>query len=603
MQAVKVFNNNAVSVVMPDGREAILVGNGLGFGRRPGDVIDKSRVSKVYYVQNELQTKFLKMLDNVTPQVMQAAERISLAAEEQGILLSSKSTISLVDHISFALERVEKGTFLPNLMLSETRMLYPKEYAVGQRALELVRQFCGVQLPEDEAGYIALHLVAGAADGALAKKNKQQAAIIGLMSYFMYLTAGNVTLTQLGMLAEADPLVGLYGTGQSTVFGIQTVDMGVFGGILLGLVCGWVYNRTCEKQFKGIITQIYSGNRWSFTCMVVFSILFGFGSCFFWPPVQNVISALTDLIATSGNFGLFLYGFLERFLIPTGLHHLIYTPFQFSALGNSLTVGDATYTGSYIVMMMEYSMGLPFSDGIVWMYTGFTKTFGYFGIVAAFIFCARKENRKKTAAVLVPLAFTASLASITEPLDFMFCFTAPILWVAHACISGLFIVLLHIFHVTGFTTNLLGSVLMNLSAGADKTNYPTLYLLALCQIAVYFVVFTLLIKAFNLHTPGREEVSTETAGSDAPAKKASVKNAAEVQCVIDGLGGKENILSVDNCFTRLRVNIKDPAKLDEAAINKLPNSGIVKKGTDIQIVYGLQVADIKRAVEAQLENQ
>ena len=603
MQAVKVFNNNAVSVVMPDGREAILVGNGLGFGRRPGDVIDKSRVSKVYYVQNELQTKFLKMLDNVTPQVMQAAERISLAAEEQGILLSSKSTISLVDHISFALERVEKGTFLPNLMLSETRMLYPKEYAVGQRALELVRQFCGVQLPEDEAGYIALHLVAGAADGALAKKNKQQAAIIGLMSYFMYLTAGNVTLTQLGMLAEADPLVGLYGTGQSTVFGIQTVDMGVFGGILLGLVCGWVYNRTCEKQFKGIITQIYSGNRWSFTCMVVFSILFGFGSCFFWPPVQNVISALTDLIATSGNFGLFLYGFLERFLIPAGLHHLIYTPFQFSALGNSLTVGDATYTGSYIVMMMEYSMGLPFSDGIVWMYTGFTKTFGYFGIVAAFIFCARKENRKKTAAVLVPLAFTASLASITEPLDFMFCFTAPILWVAHACISGLFIVLLHIFHVTGFTTNLLGSVLMNLSAGADKTNYPTLYLLALCQIAVYFVVFTLLIKAFNLHTPGREEVSTETAGSDAPAKKASVKNAAEVQCVIDGLGGKENILSVDNCFTRLRVNIKDPAKLDEAAINKLPNSGIVKKGTDIQIVYGLQVADIKRAVEAQLENQ
>ena len=438
---------------------------------------------------------------------------------------------------------------------------------------------------------------------ALAKKNKQQAAIIGLMSYFMYLTAGNVTLTQLGMLAEADPMVGLYGTGQSTVFGIQTVDMGVFGGILLGLVCGWVYNRTCEKQFKGIITQIYSGNRWSFTCMVVFSILFGFGSCFFWPPVQNVISALTDLIATSGNFGLFLYGFLERFLIPTGLHHLIYTPVQFSALGNSLTVGDATYTGSYIVMMMEYSMGLPFSDGIVWMYTGFTKTFGYFGIVAAFIFCARKENRKKTAAVLVPLAFTASLASITEPLDFMFCFSAPILWVAHACISGLFIVLLHIFHVTGFTTNLLGSILMNLSAGADKTNYPTLYLLALCQIAAYFVVFTLLIKAFNLHTPGREEVSTETAGSDAPAKKASVKNAAEVQCVIDGLGGKENILSVDNCFTRLRVNIKDPAKLDEAAINKLPNSGIVKKGTDIQIVYGLQVADIKRAVEAQLENQ
>ena len=438
---------------------------------------------------------------------------------------------------------------------------------------------------------------------ALAKREKHQAAFIALMSYLVYLTAGNVTLTELGLLAQPDALTGLYSAGQTMVLGIQTVDTGVFGGILLGLLTAFVYDRTCEKAHRGILGGVFSGVRWSFACMAALAAVLGFGACFVWPPIQKAIAAVTGFIAASGNIGLFLYGFLERLLIPTGLHHLVYMPFQFSQLGGQLMVGSVTYTGAYVVMMTEYNLGLPFSDGIVWMYTGFTKTFGYFGIVAAFIFCARKENRKKTAAVLVPLAFTASLASITEPLDFMFCFTAPILWVAHACISGLFIVLLHIFHVTGFTTNLLGSVLMNLSAGADKTNYPTLYLLALCQIAVYFVVFTLLIKTFNIHTPGREKVSTETAKSAAPAKKASVKNAAEVQCVIDGLGGKENILSVDNCFTRLRVNIKDPAKLDEAAINKLPNSGIVKKGTDIQIVYGLQVADIKRAVEAQLENQ
>ena len=168
MQAVKVFNNNAVSVVMPDGREAILVGNGLGFGRRPGDDIDRRRVSKVYYVQNEMQTKFLKMLENVTPQVMQAAERIALAAEEQDILLSNQSTISLVDHISFALERAHTGTALPNLMLSETRMLYPKEYQVGLQALAIIQQYCGVRLPEDEAGYIALHLVTVSNDRELA---------------------------------------------------------------------------------------------------------------------------------------------------------------------------------------------------------------------------------------------------------------------------------------------------------------------------------------------------------------------------------------------------------------------------------------------------
>lgn len=149
-------------------------------------------------------------------------------------------------------------------------------------------------------------------------------------------------------------------------------------------------------------------------------------------------------IAASGNIGLFLYGFLERLLIPTGLHHLVYMPFQFSQLGGQLMVGSVTYTGAYVVMMTEYNLGLPFSDGIVWMYTGFTKTFGYFGIAAAFIFCARRGSRKKTAFQLLPLAFTASLASITEPLDFLFCFSAPVLWLAHAAISGSFIVLLHL---------------------------------------------------------------------------------------------------------------------------------------------------------------
>ena len=434
--------------------------------------------------------------------------------------------------------------------------------------------------------------------------NKQQAAIIGLMSYFMYLTAGNVTLTQLGMLAEADPMVGLYGTGQSTVFGIQTVDMGVFGGILLGLVCGWVYNRTCEKQFKGIITQIYSGNRWSFTCMVVFSILFGFGSCFFWPPVQNVISALTDLIATSGNFGLFLYGIFGALPhphrpAPPHLH-----PLPVLCTGQQPDRGrchlhrllhrhdDGVQHGSALLGRHRVDVHRLHQDLRLLWHRGGLHLLRPQGE-------PQKDRCRSGAAGLYRLSGFHHRAA-----GLMFCFSAPILWVAHACISGLFIVLLHIFHVTGFTTNLLGSVLMNLSAGADKTNYPTLYLLALCQIAVYFVVFTLLIKAFNLHTPraGRRS-APRPRGSDAPAKKASVKNAAEVQCVIDGLGGKENILSVDNCFTRLRVNIKDPAKLDEAAINKLPNSGIVKKGTDIQIVYGLQVADIKRAVEAQLENQ
>ena len=378
------------------------------------------------------------------------------------------------------------------------------------------------------------------------------------------------------------------------VLGIQTVDTGVFGGILLGLLTAFVYDCTCEKAHRGILGGVFSGVRWSFACMAALAAVLGFGACFVWPPIQKAIAAVTGFIAASGNIGLFLYGFLERLLIPTGLHHLVYMPFQFSQLGGQLMVGSITYTGAYVVMMTEYNLGLPFSDGIVWMYTGFTKTFGYFGIAAAFIFCARRGSRKKTALQLLPLAFTASLASITEPLDFLFCFSAPVLWLAHAAISGSFIVLLHLCGVTAFTSNLLGSLVMNLSAGAARTNYPVLYLLGLAQIAVYFVVFTVLIKALDLPTPGRrpEEPSRP--------EKALPLDEQGIEKLIAAFGGRENIRTVDNCFTRLRVTVNDPAFVKEQALKALPCSGVVQSGCDVQIVYGIRAPEVRQAVERRL---
>ena len=364
--------------------------------------------------------------------------------------------------------------------------------------------------------------------------------------------------------------------------------------MLLGLLTAHVYDRTCKKVHKGILGGVFSGERWSFTCMAALAAVLGFGACFVWPPVQKAIAALTGFLAASGNIGLFLYGFLERLLIPTGLHHLVYMPFQFSQLGGQLTVGSVTYTGAYVVMMTEYNLNLPFSDGIVWMYTGFTKTFGYFGIAAAFIFCARRGSRRKTAAQLLPLAFTASLASVTEPMDFLFCFSAPVLWLAHAAISGAFIVLLHLCHVTAFTSNLLGSLAMNLSAGVARTHYPVLYLLGLAQIAVYFVVFTALIKALDLPTPGRrpeEPVRPETAPLDD----------AGVEKLIAALGGRENICTVDNCFTRLRVTVQDAAFVREQALRELPCSGVVQNGCNVQIVFGIRAPQVRQAVEQRLD--
>ncbi len=164
MKCLKVFNNSAVSAVMPDGREAIMLGNGIGFNRRPGDPVPEERIEKVYYVQDEIQTKFLQMLQNVLPDVMEAAEEIIATAERAGFVLSNQATISLIDHISFAIERQQENISLPNLLLGETRLLYQKEFELGLRALEIVQEHCGVTLPEDEAGYIALHLITISAD-------------------------------------------------------------------------------------------------------------------------------------------------------------------------------------------------------------------------------------------------------------------------------------------------------------------------------------------------------------------------------------------------------------------------------------------------------
>lgn len=399
-----------------------------------------------------------------------------------------------------------------------------------------------------------------------AKTEKQEAALLALMAYLVFLTANHTALEALGLLAQPNGMTGLAGTGQTTILGIQVVDTGVASGIVLGFAAAWLFNRTCEKQFYGMITQLYSGLRWSFLWLSALAVALGLGFCFVCPPLQRAVSALTGWIAASGNAGVFLYGFLERLLIPTGLHHLIY--------------------------MTEYTMGLPLSDGIVWMYTGFTKTFGYLGIAAAFIFTARKENRARTAAAMIPLAVTASVASITEPIDFLFCFVSPLLWVAHAVITGGFMVLLHVLHVRAFTSNLLGSLVFNLSAGEQLQNLPLLYLLGLAEILTYFAVFSILIKAKDLPTPGREAAPS--------TDQSPYADPQEVCRFIAALGGPENIAQLGNCFTRLRLTVRDASLLDMGALLSLPHKGLVVQGTRVQLVCGLHAAQLRHALEQQL---
>lgn len=407
--------------------------------------------------------------------------------------------------------------------------------------------------------------------GAMAKKNKGHASLIALMSFFLFLQANNIVLNATGSLADASGMLGLTGTGQATVMGIQVLDTGVFGGIILGCITGAVFNKYSNKQFP-IALSMFSGVRFPFLIMIIISWIMGAGFCIVWPPVQGAISSVAGIIKESGNIGLFIYGMLNKLLVPTGLHHLIYT---------------------------------------------FNNLWPYIGIGLAFIVTAYKGNKDKTKAVIIPLIITAVLSCVTEPMDFLFVFAAPVLFVVHSVLSGIFLVLLKVLSVPASTAGgIINIVVSNLVLGVDKTNWPVMLVLGVVNAALYFFLFTFLIKKLNLHTPGREEESelAESVAEGEAAASVAVKQGAVAAApaegvdagiadLVAGLGGKDNIEELENCFTRLRVNVKNPDLINEDLINHVPNSGINRNGNNIQIIFGMKVAEMRDKVENAIEKE
>lgn len=318
---------------------------------------------------------------------------------------------------------------------------------------------------------------------------------------------------------------------------------------------------------------------------------------------------MTGFIAGSGNFGLFLYGVLNKLLLPTGLHHLIYTPFMFSEIGGSLQLGDQLLQGAYAVRTGEVAAGLPLSDATYWMSFTFINLFGYIGVALAFYKTAFKENKAKVRAMLLPLTIAVVISSITEPFDFLFCFAAPVLFLALAIISGLSMVALKVLNLPVATGGgLINAVLGNLVASKSCPRWPLMFVLGIVVAVITYFVFVFLIKKFNMKTPGSEAVAAESETETAPAaavkaepKASTDSKGVPVEAIIEGLGGKANILSVDNCFTRLRVSLKDIGLIREEVLNTTGCSGIVKKGNDIQVIYGMEVGGIKKAVEENLD--
>lgn len=425
---------------------------------------------------------------------------------------------------------------------------------------------------------------------SLAKKEKHHAALISLMCYILYLSSMN---TFLNMMQKLVPVDQLSGSGQAMVFGWQVLDTGVFAGMMIGCLVAYVFNKTCDKEFKGV-KQLYSGTRYSFLVLIPVSIMFGVVMCLVWPSVQGLISKATEFISVSGPFGIFVYGFLERILIPTGLHHLVYTPFFFSDLGGVVEVGGQVYAGSVPILMME--MNNPeitkFSSSIIYNAITLSKMFGLVGASLAMYHTARPENKQRVKAILLPATIVGCLAGITEPLEFAFLFSAPMLFVAHAILAGLGMAVLYLLNVTALAGGgIINVLIMNILMGVEKTSWPLFFLVGIVLAVIYYFVFKFLIIKFDMKTPGREVVKDE--GKDLKL----VDIGKNIGVLVEGLGGHENIIAVENCFTRLRVEVKDITLVDNDKINQVPNSGIVKKGNNVQVIFGLQVATVRKSVD------
>lgn len=450
----------------------------------------------------------------------------------------------------------------------------------------------------------------------LANKKKAEAGFTALLGYFVFLNAMNKFMELRGMLVPAD---ALQGSGQAIVLGIQVLDMGVFLGIILGIVVALVHNRFIDTSFNNAF-QVYGGARFVFIVLIPVVVLLAIVSTFVWPVIQTGIDGLGGIIQQTGNFGIFLYGTLERLLIPTGLHHLIYTPFLYTSLGGVAEVGGQVFEGARNIYFSEIADPAVrvLSQSVIWDARGISKMFGLIGACLAMYQTAKPENKVKVKAILIPAVVTSFIAGVTEPIEFSFMFVAPVLFVIHSALSGLSMVALNLFGSRAIGPNgFIDFLLYNLPLGIEKTRWPVYLIVGVVFFFLYYFLFRFLITKLNLKTVGREEDGTETklyskkeykekqlagAGvgvmaSDQAAPSPTSETSISA-IITKALGGDDNIKTIDNCYTRLRLKLKDPELVDEALLkDETQAKGVIKNGENVHVVYGLTVPKVREELE------
>lgn len=447
----------------------------------------------------------------------------------------------------------------------------------------------------------------------LAKEKKSDAAFISVLTYVVFLNAMNKYMNLRGLLAPAD---ALRGTGQSIILGVQVLEMGAFLGIILGLVVAAVHNRFINTEFKGAF-QIYGSARFVFIVMIPVTILLAVVCTHVWPPIQSVISKFGTIIGESGNLGYFLFGASERLLIPVGLHNVLNPMILYTSLGGSAMIDGVLVEGARNITLAELASPnvATLSTAAIFECRGVTKIFGLTGAALAMYQAARPENKQRVKSILVPVVLTSCIAGITEPIEFSFLFVAPVLYVVHAILSGAGLVLANLLGARTIAYNgIIDFILYNVPAGINKTHWPAFLLAGVIMFVVYYVVFYFLITKLNLHTLGREDEGGEmklyskkeykekqAKEKQAHANAAAPSGKIDAATIVAALGGKDNLLEVDNCFTRLRLKVKDNTKIDQATLkNQTGASGVMIKGQIVQVIYGLKINAVRRAVDEEL---
>ena len=456
---------------------------------------------------------------------------------------------------------------------------------------------------------LALLFAMGVAIG-MARKEKEVAALSGAVAYIIMNTAIQAMINAAGGV-EAMPA-----NSTTTMLGITTLQMGVFGGIVVGLGVAALHNKFYKIELPQVLA-FFGGTRFVPIISSIVYLVVGIAMFYIWPVVQSGIAALGALVLASGYAGTFIYGLLERALIPFGLHHVFYMPFWQTAVGGTAIIDGVTVTGAQNIFFAELASKSTtvFSVSATRFMAGKFPfmMFGLPGAALAMYQCAKPEKKKVAGGLLLSAALTAFLTGITEPLEFTFIFVALPMYAVHCVLAGLSFMLMHILNVgvgMTFSGGLIDLVLFGVMQGNAKTHWVWVVVVGAVYFVLYYIIFRFMISKFDYKTPGRddaEEVKLYTradvnarsaaSGSTAPAGDDPVS-----ALIVEGLGGAANLSDVDCCATRLRCTVKDAALVRQDVLKASGASGVICKGNGVQVVYGPKVAVIKAKLEDYLEN-